>query len=234
MTTRLWARPRAVWGKTIFGPTILLKSPHVLLTKPWFELWPTLDILNSSQLLSLQCYNIVNLMILTIMSKSTIQTCTLQIYRPDLLPLNQRLRSLCNYGLQEFKISNLASFCMSILQSRWSTDTFPTWSMVLPSLRVFDHSTRINGPMTLSLINDWDLLWVFKLFESQISNPPSPKHFYLKAVISWCVSSWSTDRGLFQDFTWNTWVYASSPLDVAATNHFRTLLRVHGFTPSLP
>jgi hypothetical protein len=47
MTTRFQAQPKEVWGQTTFGPAILLKSPCVLLTKPRFELRPTLDILTS-------------------------------------------------------------------------------------------------------------------------------------------------------------------------------------------
>jgi hypothetical protein len=91
MTTRLRVRPQAVWGQTTFGPTILLKSPRVLLTKPRFELRPTLDILNFTQLLSPQCYGIVDLTILMILSESTVHICASQIYRPDLSLLDQRL-----------------------------------------------------------------------------------------------------------------------------------------------
>jgi hypothetical protein len=43
-------------------------------------------------------------------------------------------------------------------------------SMVLPSLQVFDLSTQINGPMALLSINFQDLLRVFGLIKSEISN----------------------------------------------------------------
>jgi hypothetical protein len=43
-------------------------------------------------------------------------------------------------------------------------------STTLPSLRVFDLSTQINGPVALLSINGRDLLRVFGLLRSQISN----------------------------------------------------------------
>jgi hypothetical protein len=51
-----------------------------------------------------------------------------------------------------------------------SADTCPTRSMVLLPLRMFDLSTQINGHATLFSIDGRDLLQVFRLLRSQISN----------------------------------------------------------------
>jgi hypothetical protein len=94
MTMQLRAWSQAVWGQINFGPAILLKSPRVLLTKPQFELRPTLDILNFTQLMSLQYYGIVDLAILMTLFESTVQICPSQIYRPDMSLSNLRTRSV--------------------------------------------------------------------------------------------------------------------------------------------
>jgi hypothetical protein len=84
------------------------------LMKPWFELWPTLNILNSSQLLFPQCYGIVDLTILTITSKSTVHICPSNLWTISVPPSINNSISLHNSRLQEFEISNPTSF---VLQS---------------------------------------------------------------------------------------------------------------------
>jgi hypothetical protein len=117
MTTRLRVRPIAVWDQTAFRLTILLEPPHVLLEKPWYGFWPTLNLLKSTQILSLQFYGIVDLMILMILSELTVKICTFQVYGPDIPLFDQRSGSLHDSGIQTFEISNLTFLCTSTSQS---------------------------------------------------------------------------------------------------------------------
>jgi hypothetical protein len=76
-------------GSNYFQAVILFDPSRVLLPKPWFGLWHALNILNSMQLISPQCYGTVDLLILMVLSKLMVQICPFQIHGPDLPLLNQ-------------------------------------------------------------------------------------------------------------------------------------------------
>jgi hypothetical protein len=105
----------------------------------------------------------------------------------DLLLLDRRLWSIQNSRLQNSQISNLGFLCREIFWSGRSADTCPLTPVLQVSqisnlfnqsadtcpslsLQVFDLSTQINGPVALLSINGRDLLRVFGLLRSQISN----------------------------------------------------------------
>jgi hypothetical protein len=105
------------------------------------------------------------------------RSAPLRIYGPGQLPLDQRSRSLRNFRLQEFEISNPTSF---ILQSSGVDDLqapvlLNQWSCL--HSEVVDLSTQINGPMTLFSIDGRDLLRVSGLLRSQLSNLFFPMAF---------------------------------------------------------
>jgi hypothetical protein len=111
----------------------------------------------------------------------------------DLRLSNLRTRSVplkstavISFAIPDFGLLKSQTSLSSVRQSSGVDDlrTPVLQSMVLPSLRVFDLSTRINGPAALFSINGRDLLRVFGLLRSQISNfTLLPNAFYPKAII---------------------------------------------------